>query len=198
MSLRPVLLDQTNVPHPNYDVSLFFSCASAHFSATEPSQPSIRPGMRVLSERSEPKDLSSNAYIQPLSFQSHAHSLHVTASLQPLSRQSLPHSFPSNGGGVWFVQESPGEFSNPLPWCSTSAFPSILVSHRDLLPSIREIPRNPRHPISRLFFQVVYLDQWSYHQTAILSRLKSCVSHSYENCRRGGEFFPNRNSTHKE
>jgi hypothetical protein len=36
--------------------------------------------------------------------------------------------------------------------------------------------------------------QWSYHQTGILPPLKFFVSHSYENCRGVGVFFPNRNA----
>ncbi len=69
----------------------------------------------------------------------------------------------------------------PLPSIASALFPmqrrGVRVSH---------------FPFSLFHFRPSSdsLDEWSYHQTGILPRLKSFICCSYENCRRGWTFFP--------
>src|SRR5690242_17089901 len=106
----------------------------------------------------------------------------ATARFQPFFHQSFAHSFPFNGG--WGVST----------FLLSSRVPYILpkrLSDEDSRPAC-PVPDGERaHRVEgSLHSSSNHFHQWSYHQTGISPRLKSFVSHSYENCRGVSCLFP--------
>jgi hypothetical protein len=73
--------------------------------------------------------------------------------------------------------------------------PGIMVLHfgHDFFSA--RAPMLPRPAVLQSRPALLHLPPWSYHQTGILPRLKSFISHSYENCRGVPSFFPIRNAS---